>query len=95
MLQAINTAIEMESDGKECYLAASKDSTNEAGRKLLESLAEEEDSHRTKFEELYSSILEGRGWPSIEIQTDKTHDIRNTLVKTCEVQTLSNLCFRG
>jgi rubrerythrin len=32
MLQAINTAIEMESDGKECYLAASKESTNEAGR---------------------------------------------------------------
>ena len=61
MLQAMNTAIEMESDGKECYLAASKESTNEAGRKLLESLAEEEDSHRRKFEELYNSMLKGRG----------------------------------
>ncbi len=40
MLQVINMAIEMELDGKECYLAASKDSTNEAGKKLLQSLAE-------------------------------------------------------
>jgi rubrerythrin len=44
ILQAINTAIEMELDGKQCNLAASKGSTNEAGRKLLLSLAEEEDS---------------------------------------------------
>ena len=44
MLQAINTAIEMELDGKQCYLAASKGGTNEAGRKLLLSLAEEEDN---------------------------------------------------
>jgi len=83
MLQAINTAIGMESDGKECYLAASKESTNEAGRKLLESLAEEEDGHRLKFEELYNSMLKGRGWPSIELKPDKSRDIRDTLVKTC------------
>ena len=83
MLQAINTAIEMELDGKECYLAASKESTNEAGRKLLESLAEEEDSHRRKFEELYNSILKGRGWPSVNLQPDTTHDIRTSLIKTC------------
>jgi len=83
MLQAINTAIEMELDGKECYLAASKESTNEAGRKLLESLAEEEDSHRRKFEELYNSILKGRGWPSVNLQPDTTRDIRTSLIKTC------------
>jgi len=85
MLQAINTAIEMELDGKECYLAASKESTNEAGRKLLESLAEEEDSHRRKFEELYNSILKGRGWPSVNLQPDTTHDIRTSLIKTCTI----------
>ena len=85
MLQAINTAIEMESDGKECYLAASKESTNEAGRKLLQSLAEEEDGHRLKFEELYNSILKGRGWPSVKFQPDTTHDIRNSLIKTCTI----------
>ena len=85
MLQAINTAIEMELDGKECYLAASKESTNEAGRKLLQSLAEEEDGHRLKFEELYNSILKGRGWPSVKLQPDTTHDIRTSLIKTCTI----------
>ncbi len=85
MLQAINTAIEMESDGKECYLAASKESTNEAGRKLLQSLAEEEDSHRRKFEELYNSMLQGRRWPSIKLQPGKGRDIRNNLIKTCTI----------
>ena len=85
MLQAINTAIEMESDGKECYLAASKESTNEAGRKLLESLAEEEDGHQRKFEELYNSIIKGRGWPSVNLQPDTTHDIRTSLIKTCTI----------
>ena len=50
ILQAITIAIEMELDGKQCYLAASECSTNEAGKKLLQSLAEEEDNHRQKFE---------------------------------------------
>ena len=84
MLQAINTAIELELDGKECYLAASKESTNEASRKLLQSLAEEEDGHRLRFEELYTSMLQGRGWPSMELKPDKVTDIRDTLVNTCQ-----------
>jgi rubrerythrin len=84
ILQAINMAIEMELDGKECYLAASKGSTNEAGRKLLQSLAEEEDNHRQSFEGIYNSISKGRDWPPIDLGTDKARYIRNTLVKTCQ-----------
>jgi len=84
LLQAINMAIEMELDGKECYFAASKGSTNEAGRKLLRSLAEEEDKHRKTFEGIYNSIREGRSWLSIDLGADKAQDIRNTLVKTCQ-----------
>ena len=85
ILQAINMAIDMELDGKECYLAASRDSTNEAGRTLLKSLADEEDNHRLKFKELYDTIREGRDWPFIELRADKARDIRNTLVRTCQV----------
>jgi len=84
ILQAITMAIEMELDGKECYLTASKASTNEAGRKLLQSLAEEEDGHRRTFEEIYNSIRKGRGWPSIDLNADMARDIRDTLVKTCQ-----------
>jgi len=83
ILQVINIAIEMELGGKEWYLDASKDSANEAGRKLLQSLAEEEDSHRLKFEEL-NSIRNGKGWPSIELDPDKAFYIRNRLIRTCE-----------
>jgi rubrerythrin len=89
ILQAINMAIEMEMDGKECYLAASKDSTNEAGKKLLQSLAEEEDSHRRTFEEIYDAIRKGRGWPPIDLGADRVPDIRNSLVKTCQALGIS------
>ncbi|MFC1870140.1 ferritin family protein [Chloroflexota bacterium] len=84
VLQAIITAIEMESDGKQCYLAASEGSTNEAGKKLLQSLAEEEDNHRQTFEGIYNAIRRGRDWPPFDPGTDRAVDIHNTLVKTCQ-----------
>ena len=89
ILQAIKIAMEMDLDGEECYLAANKDSTNEAGRKLLQPLAEEEDSNRLTFEKIYNSIRKGRDWPSIDLGEDKTGDIRNTLVETCQALAVS------
>jgi len=83
MLQAINTAIEMELDGKECYHAASEASNNEAGRRLLTSLAEEEDIHRKKFEELYKAVRQGKGWPEIDLMEYSSKDIRKNLYKAC------------
>ncbi|MBE9482265.1 MAG: hypothetical protein IMY88_01140, partial [Chloroflexi bacterium] len=38
-VQALQVAIKMEIDGKEFYLKASRESSNELGKKLLESLA--------------------------------------------------------
>ncbi len=51
-LKALQIAIQMEIDGKEYYLKAGQESSNELGKKLLESLASEEDTHRQKFEEI-------------------------------------------
>ncbi len=45
-LEGLQTAIRMETDGKAFYLKVSRESGNETGRKLLESLAAEEDIHR-------------------------------------------------
>ena len=42
-LDVLQIAIRMETDGKEYYLKASRESNNELGKKLLESLATEED----------------------------------------------------
>ena len=52
-LEALQIAIRMEINGKEYYLKASRESSNELGRKLLKSLATEEDAHRQKFEGIY------------------------------------------
>ncbi|TFG45790.1 MAG: hypothetical protein E4H31_02235, partial [Dehalococcoidia bacterium] len=76
MLEAINIAIEMELDGKDCYLTASKDSKNEAGKKLLLALAEEENGHLLKFKELYDTIMKGHGWPFIKPESNNISGIR-------------------
>ena len=60
-LRALQVAIQMEIDGKEFYLKASRESGNELGRKLLESLAGEEDIHRQQFEAIYRALEEKRG----------------------------------
>ena len=52
-VKALQTAIQMEIDGKAYYLEASRKSGNEMGRKLLASLAAEEDIHRAVFEKIY------------------------------------------
>ncbi|MDV2990035.1 MAG: ferritin family protein [Dehalogenimonas sp.] len=84
MLEAISTAIEMEIDGKECYLAAGRDSGNEAGRELLLSLAEEEDAHRRHFEALYNKISQGHDWPAIDFQSERSRRIRTDLNAACQ-----------
>jgi rubrerythrin len=82
LTQAIKTAIELETEGRECYLAASRDSRNEAGRKLLQSLAEEEEDHRRRFQSLYEAISKGHHWPAVPLRP-ATRRIRQNLVSIC------------
>ena len=69
-LKALQIAIQMEIDGKEYYLKASRQSSNELGRKLMESLATEEDAHRQKVEEIYKAIQSKKAWPTADFQPD-------------------------
>jgi rubrerythrin len=69
-LGALKTSIQMEIDGKEYYLKASKASRNELGKKLLEKLAAEEDIHRQVFERIYKDISAKKGWPEKVFQGD-------------------------
>jgi rubrerythrin len=66
----------MEIYGKECYLKASEESRSEAGRKLLQLLANEEDVHRRKFEEIYDAIRSKKGWPVIDFRPDRGERLR-------------------
>ncbi|MFC2032335.1 ferritin family protein [Chloroflexota bacterium] len=80
-LEAINMAIQMEIDGKEHYLKASQESGNELGKKLLQSLAAEEDFHRKKFEEIYNTIQISKTWPEADYQPDGGKRLRTILAK--------------
>jgi rubrerythrin len=66
--QALKYCIQMEIDGKEFYLKACKDSSNELGKKLLESLAQQEDYHRRKFEQIYETIRQSHKWPVVDFK---------------------------
>lgn len=83
-LDALQIAIRMETDGKEYYLKTSRESNNELGKKLLGSLATEEDIHRQKFEELYNAIRSRKTWPVSDFQPDGGKRLRIIFAKTTE-----------
>ena len=83
-LEALQTAIQMEIDGKEYYLKASQESSNELGRKLLESLATEENTHRQKFEEIYNAMRIKRDWPVTDFQPDHGQRLRTIFARATE-----------
>ncbi len=89
-LKALQIAIQMEIDGKEYYLKASQKSNNELGRKLLHSLAVEEDSHRQEFEEIYSAIRSKKAWPTTDFQLDGGKRLRTIFARATE-ETGSNI----
>ncbi len=83
-LETLQIAIRMEIDGKEYYLKASQKSSNELGKKLLQSLAAEEDGHRQKFEEIYSAISSKKAWPVADFQPDGGKRLRTIFARTTE-----------
>ncbi len=76
-IKALQYAIQMEKGGKAFYLKASRESGNELGRKLLESLASAEDIHRQKFEQIYENIRKSRNWPLVDFIPDGGRTQRN------------------
>jgi len=83
-LAGLKTAIQMEIDGREYYLKASRESSNETGKKLLQSLADEEDSHRQRFAEIYESVRTRNAWSKTAFQPDGGKGLRTILAKGLE-----------
>ncbi len=83
-LEALQIAIQMEINGKEYYLKTSQESSNELGKKLLESLATEEDAHQQKFEEIYKTIRNKSAWPTTDFQPDGGKRLRTIFARTTE-----------
>jgi rubrerythrin len=80
-LKAIKTATQMEIDGKAFYLQCGGRSTSELGKKLFKSLAEEEDYHRKKFDEIYNKIRTKKAWPKSDFQPDGGRKLRTVFAK--------------
>jgi rubrerythrin len=83
-LGALKTAIQMEIDGKEFYLKASQASSNGLGKKLLQSLADEEDLHRQIFEQIYDAIRSQKAWPKTDFQPDGGRGLRTIFARALE-----------
>jgi rubrerythrin len=85
ILEALKIAVDMENEGKEFYLQESRKSCNEVGRKLLESLALEEETHRQKFVELYEAVKNKNRWPETGFRPEKGKKLRELFTQTCKV----------
>jgi rubrerythrin len=84
-LGALQTALQMEIDGKEFYLKSSKVSTNQLGKELLKKLAAEEDMHREVFQNIYNTIKNKRGWPDGEkFHADGGRSLRTVFARALE-----------
>ena len=83
-LEGLKIAVRMEIDGKEYYLKASQKSSNELGKRLLASLAKEEDIHRQKFEEIYDAIRNKKAWPVTDFQPDRVRRLRTVFATAIE-----------
>jgi len=83
-LEVLQIAVQMEIDGKEYYLKASQESNNELGKKLMLSLAAEEDFHQQKFEEIYNTISNKKAWPAIALWPDRGKGLRTIFARAAE-----------
>jgi len=70
-IEVLQLAVRMEVEGKEFYQQASQKSSNKLAKELFQHLANEEETHRKKFEEIYEALKKGQNWPDIEPPSEK------------------------
>jgi len=76
-LEVLQAAVDMEVQGKEFYRKAGQKSSNRLAKELFAQLADEEDVHREKVEEVYEVLKRGRNWPGIEPPCDEGRKIKS------------------
>ena len=86
--EAAKYAIQMEIDGKAFYLKAAQASSSAVGKNLMESMAKEEDYHRSKFEHVYETACKTGACPIVEFQADNGRTLRTIFARELEKPTL-------
>ena len=76
IIEALKYAIQMELDGKKFYTLSGRESTNKIGKELFTWLAEQEDFHRKRFEDIYEHIVQKKGWPVTQVKPDRNSTFR-------------------
>ena len=76
-IEVLQLALRMEADDKKFYQKASKKSSNKLAKELFRQLANEEDVHRKKFEEIYKALKRGQNWPDVEPPSEKGEKIKS------------------
>jgi rubrerythrin len=76
-IKVLQLAVQMEVDGKEFYQKASRKSSNKLAKELFRQLANEEDIHRKRFEEIYKALKRGQNWPDVEPPFEKGKTIKS------------------
>lgn len=62
VVEAIKMAIQMENDGQRFYEDCAKKTKNELGKKMFESLAQDEITHLNTFQKMFNTITETEEW---------------------------------
>jgi rubrerythrin len=70
-IEVLQLAVQTEVEGKEFYQKASQKSSSKLAKELFQQLANEEDVHRKKFEEIYEALKKGQNWPDVEPPSEK------------------------
>ena len=84
MKAILREAIQLEVDGEEFYRQASQKSSNKLAREIFQNLADEEDEHRRKFEEIYEALKKGRDWPDVEPPASKGKRLKSIFARATE-----------
>jgi len=76
-IAVLQLAVQMEVDGKGFYQKASQKSSNKLAKELFQQLADEEDIHRKKFEEIYETLKRGQNWPDVVAPAEKGEGLKS------------------
>ena len=80
-MEVLQLAVQTEVEGKEFYQKASQKSSTKLARELFQQLADEEDVHRKKFEEIYEALQRGQNWPEVEPPSEKGKRLKSLFVE--------------
>jgi rubrerythrin len=83
-LEILQTAIQMEIDGKVFYEKSSKEALHDMGKKLFTTLAAEEDTHRRTFVKIYEALRGSKAWPVTDLHRDKGYTIKTIFAQAAK-----------